>query len=96
MSDKKMNTVNIGNYLVAKNGVTKYIKLEAAPKADEKTKKLVADLVALLGTEVLYVNLFDAEFRAKHNIPEFARGRIAVEVKEAGAAPAASNDEVNF
>lgn len=83
----KQETVSIGDYKVSTDGKTKYIKLQASPKADDKTKKLVADLVALLGADVLYVNLFDSEFRAKHNIPDFAKGRISAPVNASVSAP---------
>jgi hypothetical protein len=93
--DNKKNTVSIAEYLVAKNGVTKYLKLAAKPNADDKTKKLVADLIALLGTDVLYVNLFDNEFRAKFNIPDFSKGRITVEVKPEGGATSGAKADPN-
>jgi hypothetical protein len=38
----------------------------------------------LLGGDVLYVNLFDSEFREKHKIPDFSKGRIAAPVKGIG------------
>lgn len=93
---KKLNTVSIGQYLVAKNGTTKYLKIEAKPNADAATKKLVADLIAVLGSDRIFVNLFDAEFKAKYNIQEFVKGRIEVEVKDASSNAANSNDGINF
>lgn len=94
---KKMETRDIGQYLLAKDGVTKYLKLSAKPNADAPTKKLVADLIALLGGDVIYVNLFDNEFKAKYNIPDFSKGRISAPVKD-GSAPASTTDSsgVNF
>lgn len=98
----KLNTVSIGQYLLAKDNKTKYLKLEAKPNADERTKKLVADLIAVLGGDVIFVNLYDQEFKDKYKIRDFVKGRIEVEVKD-GSNPApvsggssASNDEVNF
>jgi hypothetical protein len=90
----KKETVNIGNYLLAKDGKTKYLKLEAAPKATDETKKLVKDLIEVLGTDMIYVNLFDADFKSQYKIPDFAKGRIAVEVKPKGQK--AEKDQVNF
>lgn len=104
----KRETVEIGSYTVAKNGKTKLIKFEAKPNADQKTKKLVADLIALLGRDFVYVNLYDPDFREKYNIPAFAKGKIAVEVGEADEPKQQSSkastrrndddgdDEVNF
>lgn len=81
----KIETVSIGQYLVSKDGKTKYLKLEANPKGDEATKKLVKDLIAVLGGDVIYVNLHDLEFREKYKIPDFVKGRINVEVKPSGS-----------
>ncbi len=108
MSEKN-NSVNIMDYNVAKNGTTKYLKIQCSPKADAKTKKLVEDLKALLGTDVLFVNLFSQEFKDQYGIPEFAKGRISVATdakpaietnapvaKPAPAKQKPSNDGVNF
>jgi hypothetical protein len=89
---EKFETVSIGQYLVSKKG-TRYIKLEAKPNADAATKELVRKLAEAIGSDVLYVNMFDEDFRAKHNIPDFSKGRITVqvnEVKTTVAAPAAA------
>jgi hypothetical protein len=76
MTDDKKNFQSIGEYLVAKNGTTKYIKLAAAPNAPEEVKQKVARLIEANGGDILYVNLFDNDFRAKYKIPDFAKGRI--------------------
>lgn len=99
MSENKKKTVSIGQYLVAKNGTTKYIKLECSPKADQATKDLVERIKEAVGGDVLFVNLFDSEFRSKHNIPDFAKGRIEAPIPE-GSTPSkskkGSNEEVPF
>jgi hypothetical protein len=90
---KKKKTVNIMDYLVAKDGKTKYLKIQCSPKADDETKKLVEDLKALIGGDVLFVNLFDDKFREEYEIPDFAKGKIALpskEENEAALAPAKS------
>lgn len=91
---KKLETVNIGDYLVAKDGKTKYIKLQCSPKADAATKELVEKLKALVG-DVLYVNMFSAEFKGQYNIPDFAKGRISIPAP--GASQSTNTDsEVDF
>ena len=76
-SKKKGNFARIGQYLIAKSG-TKYIKLDAGPKADKETKALIKKVVAALGSDVLFVNIFDDDFREKYNIPDFNKGSISV------------------
>ncbi len=107
-NEKKVETVNIADYLVAKNGKTKYLKIQCSPKADDKTKKLVKDLIALLGTDRLFVNLFTQEFKDEYGIPDFAKGRIAIEtnpkpstdneepVQAKSKSSSKSKDEINF
>jgi hypothetical protein len=99
MSEKKKNkSVNIADYLVGKNG-TKYLKIQCSPKADAKTKKLVDDLKKLLGTDVLYVNLFTDDFREQYGIPDFSKGRIALPLDKKDKTesdPKSSKDEVDF
>lgn len=106
MSDKKkFETVTIGQYLLAKNGNTRYIKLEAPRKGDNPFP------ITLNEGDVLYVSMFDDEFRAQYNIPDFVKGRIDLPLNETttseAAAPAAkqaakpakkknSDGEVNF
>lgn len=90
-SDK--NFAVIGQYLVAKNKKTKYIKLEASPKADKEVKSLVKKLVALLGTDVLFVNLMDEDFKDKYDIPDFVKGRISVDMDADEAEDDDSDDE---
>lgn len=79
-SSPKRNMGRIGQYLVAKNGKTKYIKLSTHDKSTKAEKVLVKKLVALLGTDVLFVNLFDADFKEKYNIPDFSKGSISVDL----------------
>lgn len=97
-NEKKNQFVNIANYNVAKDGKTKYLKIECSPKADAKTKKLVEDLKKLLGTDVLYVNLYDEKFRQDYGIPDFAKGRIALPLnkKEAEQVAGSSKSQVDF
>ncbi len=78
MSTKEKKTVAIGQYLVAKDKKTKYIKFSCHDGAPDEVKKKVKAIVAALGTDVVYVNLFDQEFREKYDIPDFAKGRIVV------------------
>jgi len=91
---EKQETVKIGSYLLAKNGKTKYLKLEASPKADEATKDLVERLKAALGGDVIYVNVFDDAFKQKHKILDFVKGNISVPVGETKVD--SESDEVNF
>ena len=78
MANDKDKFMNIGSYLLAKDGKTTYLKLEAAPKADEATKKLVEDLKKVVGGDVIYINRYDEEFRTKYSIPAFVKGRVSV------------------
>jgi predicted ATP-grasp superfamily ATP-dependent carboligase len=89
----KTETVKVAQYLVAKDGKTKYLKFEASPKADQATKDLVAKIVAVLGGNILYVNMFDEEFRAKYNIQDFVKGNISAPV---GGSANGDSDKVNF
>lgn len=79
-SKPKRNMGRIGQYLVAKNGKTKYIKLSTHTKSTKEEKALVKKLIALLGTDVLFVNLFDSDFKDKYDIPEFNKGNITVDL----------------
>lgn len=74
------NFAVIGQYLVAKNKKTKYIKLEASPKADKAVKLLVKKLIAALGTDIMFVNLVSDDARDKYEIPDFVKGRISVDM----------------
>ena len=79
-SSPKRNMGRIGQYLVAKNGKTKYIKLSTHDKSTKAEKALVKKLIAVLGTDVLFVNLFDADFKEKYDIPDFNKGNISVDL----------------
>jgi hypothetical protein len=89
----KLETATVAQYLVAKDGKTKYLKFEASPKADQATKDLVARIVAALGGNILYVNMMDEEFRAKYNVPEFVKGKINAPI---GGSANGDSDKVNF
>lgn len=91
---QKLETVSIGQYLLAKDGKTRYIKLGASPKADQKTQDLVKRVIQALGTDRLFVNIFDDDFREQYKIAEFVKGRINVPV--GGDEQGSSNDEVDF
>jgi hypothetical protein len=96
----KPKTETIGSYLLSKNGETKYIKLEASPKADAATKEKVARLIEANGGDVLFVNIHDEDFRVKYNVPDFVKGRIASPTEGTVSAPKtkapANDDPVNF
>lgn len=98
---KKFETVTIGQYLLAKNGTTRYIKLEAPRKGDNPFP------ITLNEGDVLYISMFDDEFRQQYNVPEFVKGRIEMpleqnekkeEAPKSKSAPKKSTpkDEVNF
>lgn len=75
---KDSNFLNIGQYKVAKNKKTKYIELGVSPKASKEQKSLMKKLIALLGSNILFVNLFDADFKDEYDIPDFVKGSISV------------------
>ena len=79
-SKPKRNMGRIGQYLVSKNKKTKYIKLGTGPKSSKEEKALVKKLISVLGTDVLFVNLFDEDFKEKFNVPEFVKGSLSVDL----------------
>jgi hypothetical protein len=99
---KEKKTMAIGQYLLAKDGKTKYIKFSTHDGAPPEVKKKVKAIIEALGTDVVYVNLFDAEFREKYDIPDFAKGRIVVKKDGEAGAPkgkkgsAEDDSEVDF
>lgn len=72
MSEKR-KFQKVGQYLVSKSGV-RYIKFEL------ERNKAGQDLVFKDG-DSLYVNMFQEEFRTEHNIPDFVKGSVSVELK---------------
>ncbi len=80
MSDKK-KTVRVGQYLLAKDGKTKYLKLGCKDDAPAEQKEMVERLIEAIGSDVIYVNIFDQEFKDKYDIQDFVKGSIAVELK---------------
>jgi hypothetical protein len=78
----KRNMVSIGQYKVSKNKKTKYIELYASDKAPKEVRVLVKKLISLLGSKILYVNIFDDEFREQYNIQSFVKGSIRVDLDE--------------
>jgi hypothetical protein len=99
MSEKKF--LRVAQYLVAKDGKTKYLKFEASPNADAQTKKLVGDIIKALGGNVLYINIFDEAFKSKHNIKSFVKGSasappIGGKPTESKASVSNEDDEVAF
>ena len=77
-SSSKPKTVQIGQYLVSKDKKTKYLKQSARDKNGPKAAALVKKLVKLLGSEVIFVNLYDQEFKDKYKIQDFVKGTIQV------------------
>lgn len=77
-SKSDSNFLNIGQYKVAKNKKTKYIELGVSPKASKEEKALMKKVIALLGSNILFVNLFDNDFRDEYDIPDFVKGSISV------------------
>ncbi len=89
MSDKK-ETLRVAQYLVSKDGRTKYLKFSYADNAAQATKDMVEAIKTALGSDVLYINLFDSDFKEKYNVPDFVKGSVSVPLNEKPApAPAA-------
>lgn len=89
----KQETLRVAQYLLSKDEKTKYLKFGYGENATKETKDKVDAIVKALGTDILYVNLFDDDFKAQHNIPDFVKGGISVplntqEQTEQKAAPA--------
>jgi hypothetical protein len=101
-SDKKF--IRVAQYLVAKNGTTKYLKFEASPTANQETIDLVEKIKAAIGGDVMYINLFDNDFKMEYNVPDFVKGSVSVDVsseapKNTKSKPSkakASNEEPNW
>jgi hypothetical protein len=91
--DKKPKSASVADYMLAKNGTTKYIKFQCSPKASTAIKKLVKDVIAALGTDVLFVNLMDQDFKNKYEIPDFVKGRLSIPVDEDGNPISSSSEE---
>lgn len=84
----KQETLRVAQYLVSKNGETKYLKFDYGPNADQATKDAVEAIKKAIGGDILYVNVFDEEFKEKYNVPDFVKGSVSMPVTEAAAAPA--------
>lgn len=93
--NKKLKTVKIGSYLLAKNGKTKYLKLEAKPKAGPKTKKIVEDLIKALGADTIFVNVYDEDFKQKYGIKDFVKGEIQIADPDADGEQVQASDDNN-
>lgn len=72
------NFINIGQYKVSKNKKTKYIELGCGKNAPKDVKRLIKKLEELMGTNVLFVNLFDPDFKEEYDIPDFVKGSISI------------------
>jgi hypothetical protein len=77
----KIKTIKFGEYLVSDNGV-KSIK---PAKTKNANGEYVNEPITLSGEWVMYVNIFDEEFRAKYEIPAFKKGSISLRVNEDGS-----------
>ncbi len=77
-SKKDSNFLTIGQYLVAKNGKTKYLKLGTSPKADKEKRLAVKKLIAALGTDIIYINIFDEKFKKKYKVMDFVKGSASI------------------
>jgi hypothetical protein len=89
----KTDSSKVAQYLVAKDGKTKYLKFQASPNADEATKALVAKIITAIGGDILFVNIFDEEFRAKYDIKDFVKGTISAPLTEKSNS---NKDGINF
>ena len=78
MAKSSSNGIRLFQYLVSKDGETKYLKLNDNPKASKKEKAMIKALKKLLGSDVLFINLFDDKFRKKHKIPKFVKGSVSL------------------
>lgn len=84
MDNEKKKTLKIAQYLVSKGGA-KYLKFSYGPDADQATKDKVEAVIAALGTDIVFMNVFDADFKAKYNVPEFVKGNVSVPLEESPA-----------
>lgn len=82
MAKKESKSLRLFQYLVSKDGNTKYLKLNDNPKASKKEKAMIKALKKLLGSDVLYINLFDDKFRKKFKVPKFVKGTVALVEKD--------------
>lgn len=82
MAKKESKTMRLFQYLVSKDQKTKYLKLNDNPKASKKEKAMIKALKKLLGSDVLYINLFDDKFRKKFKVPKFVKGTVALVEKD--------------
>jgi hypothetical protein len=93
----KVETIKVAQYLLSKDGKTKYLKFGYGPNADKATVDMVEGIKAALGTDRLFVNLFDDDFRAEYNIQDFVKGNITVPLNDTpqqAAQPAAAPAKV--
>lgn len=79
---KKQETIRVAQYLLSKDKKTKYLKFGYGPKADQATREMVDRLIEVLGTDRLYINIFDEDFKAQHKIQDFVVGSVAAPIEE--------------
>lgn len=86
MKENKPKSTVVASYLVSEGGA-KYLKF--GPKRD-KSKEVVGKNpfpLTINEGDVLFVNIFDEDFREQYNIPDFVKGTVQMPNEQTTAAP---------